>query len=466
MRFSRLAIACLGILACVSGSGPDGRDGAPESARLLSQLIRFDTVNPPGDERPAAQLLVDVLDEAGLEARLIATPSGGSKVGRAAAWARLRGNGAKRPLVLLSHLDVVPADGARWAVPPFDGVIGGGYVVGRGALDAKGVAVVHARTLIELARRGSSLERDVILLATPDEETGGSAGAGFIVSERPDLLDRAEYLLTEGGGILAGPGRTHVWGVTIVEKSPCWIRLTATGAPGHSSTGDPEAATHRLVAALERLRRFQTPVRVLPEVARMFRELAPLSPPDERAALRNLGWALDHDFAFRERFLRDHGRRALVRDTLAITVLEGGPRTNVQAAQAVAEIDARLLPGGSCSRFIEVVERVVADPAVRVKTILAFESRASPDDTDLFRAIRSVAAQVDPDSRVVPRVIGGFTDAHYFRDLGIVAYGFVPRWLPPSETRGVHGPNERISVENLERGVETMVRLIEEFAGI
>ena len=450
---------------------PFGRGDQPDpvedlggaAASLLAQSIRIDTTNPPGDERPLASLYVDVLRRAGIEAKLIDTPSTGSDVGRAAAWARVPGRGNARPIILLSHLDVVPADTAEWAVEPFAGVTGGGYVVGRGALDAKGVSVVHLMTLLEIARRKERLQRDVIFLATPDEETGGREGAGWLVAARKHLLRDAEYLLTEGGGILHGNGESvPVWGVSVAEKSPCWLRVTSRGTPGHSSVPAADAAVPRLIAALDRVRTMETDVRVTPEVQRMFRELAPYADPEDREGYANLSFALSVDPVFRNRFLSQRARAALVRNTVTITVLEGSARTNVLPTAAHAHLDARILPGQRCDVFANLVRSEISDPGIEVEPILQFSSRSAPPETPLFEAIRRVAAEVDPGAAVVPRVIAGFTDAHYFRDLGIVSYGFVPRWLPPSETRGIHGPNERIAIHNLERGIRTMVRILEQ----
>lgn len=476
-RFFALGGLLAGLLAVLLSARPAaavwpfGREPAPDpaadlgaaAADLLGRAIRIDTTNPPGDERPLAQLFVDVLRQAGVEAKLVETPSGASSVGRALAWARVPGKGHARPLILLSHLDAVPAEPAEWAVEPLAGVVGGGYVVGRGALDAKGVAVVHLMTLLELARREEPLDRDVIFLATPDEETGGRDGAGWVVSSRKDLIRDAEYLLTEGGGILVGNGAAPpVWGVAVAEKSPCWMRVSARGTPGHSSAPSADAAVPRLIAALERVRKMETEVHVTPEVERMFRELAPYASAEDAPLYERLALSLDVDPLFRSRFLSNRGRAALVRNTVTITVLQGSPRTNILPAEAYAHLDARILPGQSCKVFANRIRTVVADPGVEIEPILSFASRSAPADTPLFDAIRTVAAEVDPDAAVVPRVIAGFTDAHYFRDLGVVAYGFVPRWLPASETRGIHGPNERISIQNLERGTRTMVRILEQ----
>jgi acetylornithine deacetylase/succinyl-diaminopimelate desuccinylase-like protein len=433
------------------------------AAAILSRAIQFDTSNPPGNERALAEYLVDILRKEGLEAQVIETPSASPGVQRAAAWARHRGTGRRGPILLLSHLDVVPADESLWVAGPFEGVIADDTVVGRGALDAKGIAVVHLLALLKLARQGPVLERDVIFLSTPDEENGGRDGAGYLAQRRSDLFRGVEFLLTEGGGIVPGDGdNPDLWGITFTEKSPCWIEATATGVPGHGSTAISDAAVPRLIKALERVRQMETEIRVTPEAQRMFAELAPFAPPEEAAGFADLDAALQTDTRFRERFLSEARRAALVRNTVSITVLEGSQRTNVVPAEARAELDVRLLPGDSCQEFIAEIRRLVQDPQISLKPLLSFEAGSSALETELFRAIEVTAVRSDRPSVVVPRMIAGFTDAHYFRDLGIVAYGFVPRRLRPHETRGIHGPNERVSLDNLELGVDTLVEILEE----
>jgi acetylornithine deacetylase/succinyl-diaminopimelate desuccinylase-like protein len=458
-----LTLACAGSpFGPRSGTELEG-DLESVAARVLSRAVRFDTVNPPGNEQPLAAYLVGLLRSRGLEARVVETPSDGAPAGRAAAWARLRGSGKRRPLVLLSHLDVVPAEAAEWAVGPFEGVVAGGQLVGRGALDAKGIAVVHLLTLLELARRPVPLDRDLIFLAVPDEETGGRLGSAWLLQKHPELVEDAEFVLAEGGAILPGQGSApDLWGVAFAEKSPCWIELETRGRAGHGSSASGDGAIPTLVAALERLRHLAQPVRVTPAVARMFEALAPYAPPEDRAGFRDLADAFATDPAFRARFLSEPGRAALVRNTLEITVLEAGRSTNVIPSEARAEIDARLLPGERCEAFAEEVRRAAGTAETELRILLEFESRASPLGTALYRAIEAVAAGGERPAVVVPRVIAGFSDAHYFRERGMVAYGFVPRWLDPRDTRGIHGPNERVSLENLSRGVRTLVQILEQ----
>jgi acetylornithine deacetylase/succinyl-diaminopimelate desuccinylase-like protein len=374
----------------------------------------------------------------------------------------LRGRGARPPLVLLAHLDTVPADARHWHDDPFAGVVRDGSVIGRGAQDAKGVAVIQLLTLLELARRDTPLARDIIFLATPDEESGGRDGAGWLVREHRSLLGGARFLLTEGGGILQSPRGAPTWQVGVTEKSPCWLRLTAKGPPGHSSVPTGADAVPRLLDALAELRLLESEVRVVPAVQRMFATLAPAAPNSDRRAFADLRRALERDPAFRRRFLAEPAYAALVRDTTSLTVLEGGARTNVLPAEAAAHIDTRLLPGGSCDAFTARVRHAVAAPGVSLETLLSYPSVASRVDSALYRAVAQVAERLDPGAVVVPRVNLGFTDAHWFRQIGIDAYGFVPRRQTLGASRGVHGPNERISVANLERAVTTLIEIIEE----
>ena len=460
-----------------------------EAARILARTIQIVTINPPGDEAELARYLVSEFQALGIESKVIPTPSilsHGSHDSRgaqtqeaasgaadappiaavrAAAWARVAGRGEARPLILLSHLDTVPANPDEWHHGPFEGVIEDGFVHGRGALDAKGVAVIHLLTLAELARRETPLDRDVIFLATPDEESGGTRGAGYLAAARPDLLGEAEYLLTEGGGIRAnGSSESSVWGIGVIEKTPCWLRLSTEGTPGHSSAPARDAAVPRLVAALERIRRIETPLYVVPEVARMFETLAPRVSEEDRAGYLDLRAALMGEPSFRSRFLANRGRNALVRDTVSITMLEGGPRVNVAPRQARAMLDVRLLPGASCEAFRESIVEVINDAGVQVEIELSFASLASSIDTELFRSIERVARRRAPSALVAPRMIGGFTDAHWFRARGLIAYGFVPRRLTADQANGVHGPNERASIDSLERGVRILLEILEDLS--
>ncbi|MCP4069176.1 MAG: M20/M25/M40 family metallo-hydrolase, partial [Phycisphaeraceae bacterium] len=252
----------------------------------------------------------------------------------------------------------------------------------------------------------------------------------------------------------------------LTEKAPCWLELTARGRGGHSSTPTPDAAVPRLVAALDRIRRVEAPVRVTEEVAKMFAALAPLAADWDRDGFTNLAETLDRDEGFRRRFLGNPAQNAVVRNTVSITVLEGAPKTNIAPSAARAQLDARLLPGEICEDFARALAGVIDDSSIEINEILSFPARASTSDTPLFRAIEEVAGRQDTPGLVVPRMIGGFTDAHWFRELGIVAYAFVPRALAPGEARRVHGLDERVSVETLAQSIRITIDLVRTFDAI
>jgi acetylornithine deacetylase/succinyl-diaminopimelate desuccinylase-like protein len=446
-------------------------DRGPISRRavaLLSEAIQIRTANPPGNERALARRYARAMRGMGVETRLLETPGPEDGPGRAALWARLPSRlpaAERKPaLVLLSHLDTVPADSREWSVDPWAGEVWDGFVWGRGALDAKGVGVAQVMAMVSIAESDVTLDRDLIVLATPEEETGGRNGAGWLVEHHPELLTDVGYLLTEGGGIQPAnprePEQAPLWGVTLTEKSPCWLELRVQGRAGHSAAPTADAAVPRLVSALDRIRRFEAPIRVVPEVALMFTAMAPTAAEWDRAGFIHLAEHLDDDAGFRRRFLDHPGQNALVRNTISITVLEGAPKTNVAPGEARAQLDARLLPGERCDAFANTIRSVIDDDSVEVTELLSFPAVASSHDTPLYRAIERVAAAQAQPGRVIPRMIGGFTDAHWFREKGITAYGFIPRALPREEGRRVHGIDERIAIDTLKESIRLTVEIV------
>lgn len=435
----------------------DSRSVAERAPDVLAEAIRMRTTNPPGDERKLARRFAAELRRAGVDAGTIDTPSAADGRPRAAVWGRLRGKGQRPALALLSHLDTVPAEEDDWSVDPFAGEIWDGFVWGRGALDAKGVAVSHLMTMIAIAESGLVLDRDLVFLTTPEEETGGRKGAGWLVTHHPELLRGVGYLLTEGGGIEVlrkqDAKSAHVWGISVVEKSPCWLELRTSGPAGPSASRSPNAAVPKLVAALDRIRRVESPVRVTKEVEQMFTGLAPIAAEWDRAGYLFLETTLKRDEGFRRRFLDDPDQNALVRNTVSITVLEGAPAT------ARAEIDARLLPGESCAAFAGAIRSLINDPAVVVEEVLSFPAVASPADTPLYKAIERVAAAQKEPGLVVAKMSGELSDAHWFRERGIIAYGFVPRGLTSDERARQGGVDERISLDALKESIQLTIEI-------
>lgn len=423
------------------------------AVELLRDLIRIDTTNPPGNETAAARFLASFFRENGIEAQVYE-----SEPGRGSVLARVPGRVRGGGVVLLSHLDVVPADASEWSHPPFAADLDGDWIWGRGAVDAKGVTAVEAAALVGIARRGRPPRHDVVLLATAGEETGGALGAGWFVEHHLDDLRGAEFVLNEGGAIRTRDG-SQVYEVAVAEKSPLWLRLRVRGTPGHGSTPRADAAVHVLVRALARILALDQPVRVVPEVQRMYAARARLV--DQKAlreAYGDLARAL-RDAAFRDHFLSVPADAALVRNTLAVTVLRGSSKTNVVPAVAEAEIDCRLLPGEDPDAFERRLREAAGDSRVEFERILYFPPSSSPTDTPLFRAIESVGDSEG--AAVVPVVLRGFTDSHFFREKGLVSYGFVPWELGEDEAERMHGIDERVRVDALRAAPDRLIRILD-----
>ena len=422
-----------------------------EAATLLSQYVAINTTNPPGNELKAAEWLKAVLARDGIEAQIFEP-----KPGKANLYARLPGDGSARPLILLNHMDVVLASPEYWKVDPFSGAVQDGYVWGRGALDMKGEAVTQLMTLLTLKRAAVALKRDVIFLATADEEIGGGGvGASWFVEQHPELVRDAEFLINEGGTIRAdASGRIEYYGVGTTEKSPFWLDVTARGTPGHGSRPTPDNPVHRLVRALNRIAGYQTPLIVTPAVERYLRDLATIeTDPNRRAWLADVRAALRDTTAVRV-LTGDLTYNALLRNTISITGLQGSDKTNVIPPLARAALDVRLLPGQDPQAFLADLVRVVGDTAVAIAPQGPnWPATESPTDTDLFRAIVAAARDRTANAVVTTPPLAGFTDSHYFRRLGIVSYGLATFPLDQAEARGVHGNDERVSLDDLTFGV-------------
>ena len=428
-----------------------------EAAALLSQYIAVNTTNPPGNELKAAAWLQAVLAREGIESQLFEP-----KPGKANLYARLKGDGTGRPLILLNHMDVVLASPEYWTVDPFSGVERDGYIWGRGALDMKGEAITQLMTLLTLKRARVALKRDVIFLATADEEIGGGVGAGWFAQNHPELVHDAEFLLNEGGTIRADAnGRIEYYGVGTTEKSPFWLDVTTRGTAGHGSRPTPDNPVHRLVRALNRIAAYQTPLIVTPAVDRYLRDLSTLeTDPMRRAWLGDVRAALRDTAAVRV-ITSDLTYNALLRNTISITGLRGSDKTNVIPPVASASLDVRLLPGQDPQAFLADLVRVVGDSGVAItQQGPNWPATESSSETELFHAIVAAARERTPNAVVTTTPLAGFTDSHYFRRLGIVSYGVSPFPLNQAESRGVHGNDERVSLDGLTFGVHFMYDVV------
>ena len=429
-----------------------------EAVSLLSRYLQIDTTNPPGNEIKAAQFFKEIFDREGIEARIIE-----SAPGRGNIYARLRGSGAKKAVILLNHMDVVPADANLWKEAPFSGSFKDGFIWGRGALDMKGPAIAELMTLLALKRNNVALRGDVIFLGTADEEAGGALGAGFLLEKHPELFANVGVVLNEGGGVRLGKeGKVQSYSVSVAEKTPLWLRLIATGAPGHGSTPVKDAAVNKLVLALGRLMAYQTPIKVVPEVQKFFADTAATELERRRRKHQDLRSALK-DPAFAADFTSNPRNNASVRNTISVTRLSASDKVNVIAARASADIDVRLLPGEDPRSFIGEVRRVIGDETIKIEVLLSFPAAASPADPEAMKAIQELAKAHDNNAPVVAPLVRGFTDCRFFRAKGISCLGFMPLRNVASEGL-VHGVDERISLDSLRSGVRSLYELVHKLA--
>jgi acetylornithine deacetylase/succinyl-diaminopimelate desuccinylase-like protein len=432
----------------------------------MQQYLRIDTTNPPGNEMRAVTFLKGILDREGIENRAFEYAPG-----RGDLWARLPhttsgpAGESKRPIILLNHMDVVTSDASHWQVPPFSGDIKNGYVWGRGAQDMKDEGMAQLVAMVMLKHEHVPLDRDVIFLAVADEEMNGSGSDWFIEHER-DLLGNAEFLINEGGENLLENSHVKYVGVDVGEKTVYWLHVVAHGRAGHASRPNPDSAPNRLVRALDRIVAYQTPLRVLPVVQEFLLGMAPYEPAERARDYRNIRKAIE-DKKFQEQLENDESLNYLLRDTISLTMMGASEQTNVIPAEAWANLDVRILPGGDRQALLEAIRKVVDDPNVTVEP-LSSEFRVanySPTNTSLFSAIRQVSAQYFPGTPVVPLITSGYTENQRYRPLGIDAYGFNPYVATEEEGSTEHGNDERIRVEEVRRGPRVLFDVLAVLAG-
>jgi acetylornithine deacetylase/succinyl-diaminopimelate desuccinylase-like protein len=457
-----LAVAlCLlcGFNALSAQSKPVDWDAlARESQTILADYLRINTTNPPGNEFLAARFLKGILDREGIEAQILDTVELGAN--RANLYARLKGNGTKRAIALVHHMDVVPATPSSWSMDPFSGATKDGYIWGRGAIDMKGAGIAQLMAMIAIKRSGVPLTRDIVYIGNSDEELTSTGGLVF-VSRHPDLLKDVEYLITEGADSYVENGKVVYFAVGVAEKRTFWQRLTVNGVPSHGSRPTKQNPVTRLVAALYKISQYETPLHVTPGVDKFFRDIARIYPEPQRSWLGNVTVALDNPRA-REWILNDVYWNAFLRNTISLTGLAGSNKTNVIPGIATADIDVRLLPDQDPAAFLETLKSVVGDTAVHFTTLLQPKTPLeSPINTDLFHAIERAAHEREPTAFVTTPMETAATDRPTYRKLGITTYGFSPFLIPrPEIQRGMHGNDERLSVDNVGYGVHFLYDIL------
>jgi acetylornithine deacetylase/succinyl-diaminopimelate desuccinylase-like protein len=439
-----------------------------EVITLLSDLIRLDTTNPPGNETKAAKYLAETLEKEGFRCEVLE-----SAPGRGNIITRIKGTGEKPSLLLLSHLDVVAANPKEWSVEPFSGLVKDGFVWGRGAMDMKSMTAMEVMVMKLLKRNNVKLKGDLILAATADEEKGGEAGAGWLVRHHPEKV-KADYVINEGGGQAIPIDGKNIFTIQTAEKGILWFKVKAKGTPGHGSVpGVADNAILRINKVVEKLGNYRAKIVLVPTVKQFLSVMAEENELVKQALtllLQNptVGDQILDRLAEKDKAMAEE-LRAMLRMTIAPTMIRGGVKENIIPSECEAVFDCRILPGQSTAETLNEIKGLVKDAdleKLEFEIIQANEPSESPINTPLYRLIIEVLKEFEPESSVAPILLTGGTDSRFFRKIGTACYGFQPTLsdLPYEEIlKMIHGINERISIQNLVFGTSVLYHVIERF---
>ena len=420
---------------------------------LLSQLVSIDSSH--GDETRVLEPIAALYRDAGVPVQILE-----SSPGRGNLVARLKGSGAKKPLLLLAHVDVVPVEGQPWTVPPFAMTEKDNALYGRGINDDKAMAAAIVLLTLELARSKAPLTRDVIVALTAGEETGGFAGVRWLTENHKELLD-AEVALNEGGGTLVSDDLAKPVSVNVQtsEKISHSFEVVAKGPGGHSSrpptVGDPVVAMSR---ALVKIGEHKFPATVTPETKMSFQNAIAVAEPQYVAALRHAVASAPRISPADDAILsKDPGYNSELRTTCVTTMLKGSPQNNVLPTSVQATINCRILPTETSAGTRGTLEKLIGDPSVTVADGLDFgEGPSSPFEGEVIEAVKKAAAASFPGAPVEPMLSSGATDSRYLRKIGIRSYGVSPLALTRAESKSghlAHGPDERVQLKWMDAGM-------------
>jgi acetylornithine deacetylase/succinyl-diaminopimelate desuccinylase-like protein len=439
-----------------------------EITRFLSDLIRIDTTNPPGNESKAAQFIADFLGKEGFKSEIVE-----SAPGRGSLITRLKGSGEKPNLLLLSHLDVVAANPKEWSVDPFAGTVKDDYVYGRGAYDMKGMTAVEVLTLLLLKRNKIQLKGDVVLAATADEEKGGEEGAGFLLREHKEKV-WCPYVLNEGGGLAIPQEKGNLYPVQTAEKGILWVKIKAKGTPGHGSTPNmADNAITRMNKVITKLGAYQPQTIYVPTLKQFLSEVCKLNPDLETYFSRLLtnpaqSEQILDELAKKDRVLAEE-IRPRIKTTIAPTIIHGGIKENIIPSECDAVFDCRVLPGQSTDEALATIKGLLSDiglDKLSFEIIQIHDGNESSTKTPLYSAITNVMKEFEPSCGVTPTLTTGGTDSRFLRETGSICYGFHP--MRPDEPndeleKRMHGIDERITIENLVFGTSILYETVKRF---
>jgi acetylornithine deacetylase/succinyl-diaminopimelate desuccinylase-like protein len=430
----------------------DWEAAGEESINYLVDLVQIDTSNPPGNETQVANYIKAVLASEGIDAELYAL-----EPERANLVARIKGNGSRRPILIMGHTDVVGVQRERWTEDPFGGSRSDGYVYGRGTLDDKDNVTAGLMVMLMLKRYGVDLDRDIIFLAESGEEGTPRVGINYMVENHWDLID-AEFCLAEGGNNILEANGVKVVGIQTAEKKPRRATLVARGSAGHGSVPRLDNAVTHLAQAVAKAGSWQTEMRLNGTTRAYFDRLATISDPEDAWRYRNVGNPAETE-AIQQYFLETFPYHySVLRTSVVPTVMNGGFRNNVIPSEATAILDIRMLPDEDVDAFYQKLTDLIDDPQVTVvpEPIYRPESAPSPIDNDMFQSLEKVAKRMYPAATVIPRMSTGATDMAQVRSMGVPSYGIGPsRSVEEMNSgRGAHGDNERISEEAMKQLVQ------------
>ncbi|MDO8433992.1 MAG: M20/M25/M40 family metallo-hydrolase [Candidatus Binatus sp.] len=457
-RFGGIVFAAAALAIAISTAGQAETTAPIDWDKLNSEALgyfrdfaKFDTTNPPSNTAVAIDYLKKLLDHEG-----IATETFESKPGMVSLVAKIPGPAGVKPMLLMSHADVVPAVGANWTHPPFGADLSDGYVWARGAIDDKAHGIMALMTMIALKRGNVPLRRGIELMVNPDEEAGGANGAEWMVKTHWDAIDPA-FAFNEGGG--GAPDWLGLRGtsfqIAVSEKRVMWLHLTLRGKGGHGSVPKPDNPNLVLVNALHRLLENQPPIRITPIIAQAMDTIAPLEPFPASFELSHLELSEMNKLAIAG-VLSPYNIQALLRDTISLTMLNAGVKVNVVPTVAEASLDCRLLPGTDADAFLKRMRDLLGDERFTIDYLQhPDEAPPSPSSGEAWDAIKRAVEKNFKGALVVPWMTTGGTDSRFLRERGVPSYGFVPTILASGEIARVHGDDERLSVENLNRGIRT-----------
>lgn len=439
-------------------SRPDA-DFADRPAELLAQLIRFDTTNPPGNERACIQFIEGLLRDAGLEPRLVAKDPQ-----RPNLIARMAGRGVAPPMLLQGHVDVVSTAGQQWSRDPFAGAIEGGWVHGRGALDMKGGVAMMLTALLRARAGGVEPPGDVIFCALCDEEAMSGFGARFLVEEHPEFFDSVRFGIGEFGGTSTDMGGQRLYPIAVAEKVLCTLRATVHGPAGHGSLPLRHGAMAELATVLHTLDRTRLPVHVTPAASAWIEAVASALPAPDGPALRGLLDTQQTDAVLDALGTRGRVLDAVLHNTVNATVVRGGDKFNVIPAEVSVELDGRLLPGQQPEQLIDELTSLLGQN-VTLEIVMSEPPAPAAPDLGLFDLLAGTIRDADPEGIPVPMLSPGVTDGRFFARLGIQSYGFTPMRLPSDFDflSTIHAADERIPVDAVAFGSACMLRVLERF---